>query len=395
MEYTANNKTITALRVTSAQSFEECPAKWFNENFVETERRDSPYATIGTAVHAIIERFLIARKAGEQAFAIIDKDENWSKIPNADERKNLRKYLDLLDKREYEIIATEYEFSFEMYPGYLPILGHIDLILFDKTTNTIIVWDHKTNRGYEGVEVWRHKLQPRLYTMAVRRMFPEAKNIRFVIGYVNLVTTVEWTITEEDDLVTFGRCGKIYGELERNQFETRIGTGCQYCSLRSTCLAFSAQVTEFKEDAIAKLESSGMSNAEKYLKLKQVVNLAKGYMLSTEIALMEEIKDSGGKIVCDGQEFTNETGSARKLDVNDVLPIVLSALNRDEEEIVGLRELLPEIFTAKLGCIDELKEPFPELARDIASKIITVSNKESSLKVTKIKSVAPRKIKGK
>jgi hypothetical protein len=125
------------------------------------------------------------------------------------------------------------------------------------------------------------------------------------------------------------------------------------------------------------------------------MSLAKGYMLDTEIALMEELKSNGGKLIHDGQEFTSEYGSSRKLNVNDVLPIVLSALNRDEEEIIGLRELLPEIFTAKLGCIDELKEPFPELAKSIASKITTVQNAEKSLNVAKIKSVAPRKIKGK
>jgi hypothetical protein len=240
---------IPSLRVTEVQSFEACPLQWHEKRFVLPKGESGPYARIGTAVHKVIELFVLGQLGGVE----------WSHIKfwlhnegvSDDEIENCYRYLGELRNLGLRPIAVEIAFELSPVLGQLPLTGHMDLVGVARDGALTIV-DHKTNRSRESVNVWRHRLQPVLYAWAARQLWPRYETYRFIIGYVNLHEFVQWDIDGEmnDELAVaryWQACREMQTYAARGQYEARLNDGCRFCPIKSRCPRLNAANNELLE----------------------------------------------------------------------------------------------------------------------------------------------------
>ncbi len=235
-EYRQQLISVKALRVTGAQSFESCPHKWHVEQFGAGKRRESKYARIGTAVHKVAEMFVTGQI-----------NVPWSEVAdwlrgegvNAEETDNCFEYLHSLAVLGLRVIAVEQAFELEVAPGLIPLLGHMDLVAVS-SREALVVLDHKTNRQSEPAATWARRLQPVLYSMAARRLYPGFAAQKFIIGYPNLGTFVEWDVDPaQNEAEAIERYAAIYRDMQLHSakgfYEQRVHDGCRYCPVKSRC----------------------------------------------------------------------------------------------------------------------------------------------------------------
>lgn len=229
------------IRVTQLARLLECPSQWRAIMLGEGVPGEMKYANIGTAVHLVIERFLAGEwetgpgpgwKEQEEYLAVmgVPAAERWAC------HEYCRTFMEPL--RPY-VFQMEHEFTLPLVKGAPPVRGHMDLVLAPPGAG-LILWDHKTNRHFKGVDAWSGEWQPRLYSWAARCLWrPMTSPLSFVIGHVNLSNTVRWQPDPTDWFVLHDAYQKVWAEvLESRQtgaWREAPCANCAFCPVKAGC----------------------------------------------------------------------------------------------------------------------------------------------------------------
>ena len=228
------------IRVTGVKTFHACPRRWKAEILGEGVHRESPYARRGTAVHAIVERYLRGEPATDAFFEEARIFLNSQELPE-EEIEACFRYLGTLEPLRDRVLHVEHTVSHSGY--WHPIVGHVDAIFWYNDEGDILILDHKTNRFYRGSDWWSRQPQQRLYAWLVRRTFlgrePPLRDIYFAIGYVNLDRRVIWRTDPADAAWAWQQYDNLMLELEvyrrTEEWPERVNPDCRFCPLKSTC----------------------------------------------------------------------------------------------------------------------------------------------------------------
>jgi CRISPR/Cas system-associated exonuclease Cas4 (RecB family) len=382
--YAEKLNELEYFRVTGLQEYENCPKKWAAERLFETGKQvSSKYAAIGTAVHAIIESHFKGEYAVRESQIKYMADAG----VDAEEITKCFRYIDLLSKERLQVGHLEMEFTLPLIPveGAKPVRGHLDFVGIQDDILTIV--DHKTNRTFEPVDVWKKKLQTRLYSMALRQLWKDhgVNEIRFIIGYVNLGTFVRWSTTAEDDVETAERITKIWNEIveytEKKEFEARLNDTCQYCSLTKVCDLFQNNVVKFQDSAASLM--LGMDDFQRYDLLKMVADLASKEADKLKPTLVQEVQAAGGTIARHGKVFELTQGQRRSVEFTPLFDALMQHAQENPQFYASVREFYGDLFSAKVGGVDELLKHFPELTKQIEA-LITVNTNQPSISIKSI-----------
>ncbi len=391
-------RLLDHVRVTSIKHFKECPRSWANAVFGTIEgigigarvtagpsENANKYSRIGTAVHLATEHYL-------RGFYDVDNDEHWSAWADylkgqetpPEEIKNARTYIMSLRDEKPNVIALEVELEMNI-PGFEKrILGHIDVVYKSEMTNGIKVQDHKTNRSYNDRAWWRQQMQPRLYSYGARRRWPDHTLLQYEIGYANLDSRVTWETSpsEDDDLEV--ELADIWKQMvhysETGIFPEKQNENCGWCPLAASCPTFNATMRGLKESFLAMIEVSPLEDV--YGFVRGVRAAAEKYEGIVEEKLREKLRDSSSQSLA-GHEFEvyTEQGKRRAADFHPVWEAIATYLYEHPECGAGVRELLPDLFTVKVGGVDKLAKRYPLLGERVSPHLTEKPFAQTTLKV--------------
>jgi hypothetical protein len=307
---------ISYFRSSSYNCFQICQTQYFLNYVLGWELKVGKAATKGTIVHKVLE-ILAKCKLAEQNNESLIKDDilGWvlieglhsdsfidaiyppifeyykkkeqASLDDKDQRECRRwvqKVIDdaFYDPRKLNIIYPEQKFDFEIKQDwaklpngqYLRIKGTIDLTI--ETNGNYEVVDWKTGKRrcwiteqYKTYDMLKDDFQLRLYHYAIRRLYPEIKNVLVTINYINHGGPV--TVDHSDENFEIAEA-KMHNQLIRIRHcnkPTRKMNGKHWfckrvCSYGKTRTRANPQLTQC-EFVTNELRQRGMATAvEKY-----------------------------------------------------------------------------------------------------------------------------------
>ena len=375
------------VRVTSLAMWFDCQYNWAQKFIHGVESESSQAASIGTAVHAIIEKFLRDGCVRDN-LTTPGMMKHWRIIPNA-EVENLISYLEWLSNANFTPFEIEQQFNLLVFANQPGLRGHIDCLAVSKTDpETVYIIDHKTNRSYEGVDVWSKRLQQLCYAYAVRKLYPQFKRVYFIIGYVNLQTFVSWETDPEDDKLTEAKFSQFCLELEEacksTYFARTINDKCNWCAERSTCPKLQSELVAFNQSVEERL--IGIPDPERYELLSTVVTISS--KMKEEIAgrLIDRVMAGEQVKTADGMsEYMVTYSKRRELSMESMIQVMVQ-FGLFPEQAVHYIETFDKLLSAKVAGLDSLKKSNPELYALLSSCITEKVGTNPLLKTTKLTS---------
>lgn len=244
----------THLSYSRLSRFEQCPLS-FKFHYVDRLPAEPGMPLrFGKVVHAALERLLREVIEQEKTGPVDDEravtlfSEAWAAEQLAGVHEfgegiaMLRAFVraqGVVDHRD--VLAVEKEFR--LSAGPFSVLGFIDRV--DRIDDeTIEVTDYKTNRQLFTREEVDTSLQLSLYEIAVRRMWPWAKNVRLTFAMLRHGVRMTTTRTEEQLAAALAYVETIGRMTESaTDFPARVSGNCVYCDHRAHCSAYADALT--------------------------------------------------------------------------------------------------------------------------------------------------------
>jgi hypothetical protein len=340
---------------------------------------------IGTAGHEIVESFL----KGEIGPDAVASHPSLSQVPDEKERAAIVEYARSKEVKKRRLLGTEIEFLVQPAPGILPVKGFIDAAYLHPD-GTVEIEDHKSNRSRETAEEWAIRIQPRLYSLVARRfLWPDAKKIRFTIGYMLMGGEVSWETDPAWDEDTVDRLVTAHGMMMATEHPEIVGEHCRWCALTATCGAYRDAIWGFRDSIIDALAEK--TPVDRYLELKAIEKLVKSEKEKAEEELKINI-EMQGKIVHGGKEwFMGETSERKSPSFLDVWRAAMGPAGYDLDAVDAIFAVADELFSVRLGGLDGLMKDHKELEKRIRPIIERTSKK--AIKNEPIEKIAkkPRK----
>lgn len=241
------NNNIDYISTSRLESYESCPS-CFKQTFLDRTLDTSSYFTyFGTAYHAVNEEIINHYiETGEQIEPQCQKW--WEKSPIHSHEKYLefKQLLEdfwkrtRLDELPYYPIFAEKEFYMKWDGCKVPVNGIIDVICKSrKDEGVYYVLDWKSNFLPFTQEELTNSLQFRIYTMAVKEMFEDCKEVRCVYHMLRhepqhcpIFTDRQLQDTKEYVVATVNQ---IVADTE---FPECTNTYCEHRECRHTCEAY-------------------------------------------------------------------------------------------------------------------------------------------------------------
>jgi len=248
------------LSVSAINDYCDCSLSYM---FNRVEHREPEFVSdalvFGITMHRVLERLYQAKKRRDippLAYVLEWFENFWiravEETPNIQFKEGenvqslLKKGKDLLatywkdhPQDGYRVLATEYEFSFEIEGLDVPIIGVIDLIEAD--TENFIISDFKTSsRAYASAEIDK-SLQLTLYYMAAKRNGFGDREILLRFDCLIKTKTPKfeqyYTVrTEEDEHRAIKKIRQVWSGIQKGVFiPNDTGWKCGYCSYKETC----------------------------------------------------------------------------------------------------------------------------------------------------------------
>lgn len=244
--YASSFNELRKLRVTSVQSAEECPRKWFRDNIgVDIVPSQNVHSRIGTICHLLAENFLRRNCLHTDMLTPQETSEITKElfaITNIREVQNFIAYSARLETFIVDWELLEIEQEYEIPVGLsLPVFGQIDAVFRNRRTGAMLVLDHKTNRRPETKEEWKAKLQPQAYSYAVMHKY-RCNSITFKIGQVNQSTDIEFSYQADELERIRDRFHSIWNTILANRQSppAKRNKYCQYCAHKEDCPKYQA-----------------------------------------------------------------------------------------------------------------------------------------------------------
>lgn len=235
----------------------KCPYEWKLHYIDDIEGESGFFAEVGSAMHETLEAYL---KQEVDVFKLPEYFENkWQEHVVHDAPPN--KYTDIsqqyyqqcmdyinqliFDFDKYEILGVEkeVEFTVDKYKFH----GFIDLLLKDKTTNEIIISDHKSfmprfkangeisKTQIEHFNEFKHQLY--MYSIPIIKEYGRVDKLRWNFFRGQQVYTIPWIKDEYEETIKWAldRINEISNEMiwlpdNSNQFYCKC-----LCSMRNKC----------------------------------------------------------------------------------------------------------------------------------------------------------------
>lgn len=241
------------LSVSSIETFQSCPAKWYYRYIEKLPSPKNYYSTAGSFIHKILEVFTIKfkytqnlRKAGSLAFKSACTDPELQQYLTPEIKEEGKSWLKFLVKRFESnpslippVISVETPFSFKIEEPTVQITvrGIIDRI-DQLDNNTIKIVDYKTSKDPNSL----NNFQLATYKLALKKKYPNAtiKTSYELIRHEFQTKEVEITPeTEVNALNTFIQNAKQILALKNSKpnepWEAKTSKLCDYCPYKVRC----------------------------------------------------------------------------------------------------------------------------------------------------------------
>lgn len=378
---------LSYIRTTSLRTFEKCPYTWATKYLtpVVTEEPRTGSAAVGTAAHTILHDH--GRQIVEaQAFATVDSkwpmaDEvsrAWQVVPAA-EHQNLLDYMqvinDLAFAQQWKLIAVESEFIEPMVGGMPKVRGQRDMKWWRPDDATLMVMDHKTNRNFDTLSHWKSDIQPQVYSWSARREHGPTVKVRFMIGYVNLGSQVEWETTAEDDADLQVRVGGIWEDMKAYEasgdWPMTIGGECGWCPLKSSCPELSQSLATLKDSFLSKVGQRTLGEQREWL--KAVVKAASAMLAEVEGSLEAKLLAANQPVRQGNYLYSLEYKESRKASFMSVYSAIAAKLPYLEQaQRDAVIAAIDDAFTVKVTGVDKLvrlAKPLGEAVNPLMPKV--------------------------
>lgn len=140
-----DDMTWSYSRVTS---FEDCPYQWFLQYIREEPKTDKFYASYGSFVHSLLEKYYKGKADKDSLYLEFLADFQDRVVGDRPNASIVSKYINRgkayfqnLSELDMDIIAVEKKVNFEV--GGYPFIGYIDLLCKTKDGDIVII-DHKS-----------------------------------------------------------------------------------------------------------------------------------------------------------------------------------------------------------------------------------------------------------
>jgi len=377
-------RQMNYIRVTSLKAFEECPYSWAVKYLTpgepEEEHRTGA-AAIGTAVHAILEDFLMQLHAGTEAGNMLT---NWEIVPEH-EHQAVHDYMaSVADIQAINPIAIEERLFYPIVNGMPPISGQMDFVT-EIPGNGLLILDHKTNRKFDGVEFWRIQLQQLLYAWMARKEWPGYSVYKFRIGYPNLGSYVEWETSADDDEPLVEHIENIWTKILKHSFTNiwprHINQYCGRCPIKFSCPLYTEATNGLVSSLQARLTTA--TTASKLEQMKAILKVVEAEKELLEAKLKLEIKEAGGRLVSGDNVYSLEFKEQREADFRTVWGAMNGWANAqvetDPNAIATLNEILPMAFGVRVTGLDAIAKQIPSLKQPFANAMQKVPSKNATI----------------
>lgn len=221
----------------SVNSYTNCPRCFKFERIDKVSKVQNAFAEWGSFMHSLFERYFSGELEFFELAPLYEKDYK----KNVKETFPYNRYVDLSEK--YYNTGLEYLSEFEGMPENYevlgveekanlvvdgrPFVGYIDLVLRDRNSNALVVWDHKSKADFKNdQEHMEYLRQLYLYAEYVKEKYGEyPAQLTFNMFRVGKIVESDFDQNELDATKRWfiGTIEKIY---EDREFKDKIEISC-------------------------------------------------------------------------------------------------------------------------------------------------------------------------
>lgn len=229
--------------------FERCPLSYKLHYIDKVESEPGIALRFGKVVHAVLER-LVREAVDDERSGPLSEDRALAIFRDAWTAENLtgvdlfQEGIEILKRfvrdqgvlEPRDILAVEKEFRLQVGP--FTLLGYIDRVdCVDRETIRII--DYKTNRLLYSRDELDTSLQVSIYHAAVRKLWPWAKDVKFIFWMLRHGVRQETTRTSDQVDSALAYVETLGRQTEgASDFPARINPNCVYCDHRLQCSVY-------------------------------------------------------------------------------------------------------------------------------------------------------------
>lgn len=362
-------KTILHVSASSIKMFESCPAQWRNEYLLGNRGPSGIYADIGTAVHEVVQDYLncIQNDPTNHPSLVC--------IPDQKERDLAVKYALAREGKRARLVGTEIEVLLQIKDNLPPIKAFFDAVYWHPG-DILEIEDHKTNRSYEPASEWAIKIQQRIYPLLARILWPQAKKIRFTIGYVMLDKIVEWETDPEWDIDTMERVLKAWEGMNQEQHEEKVGDHCRWCQLTGVCGSYQSTIRGFESSLLPMLREE--HPAEALGRLKSVKKLVEQEIEQTQTRLIKMIEEQGSVIAAGRVWSMTEKKKRNGPKFTEFYAAIHGSEGYDQDAMQIFFEHADDLLTVKLGPLDDMMKASGTIKSRVSGLISRTTEKALS-----------------
>lgn len=380
----------TSLSASSLQVYETCSARWKAEYLDRARGLAGDPANLGTAVHAVLERWVAQNfyRANVQAPMSYTNecvqalwDEEYSKLFDDQRRyaEGLQLCLGWVHRQDWSgrtVLTTETKKEIPLPTSIGPIPLRFVCDRVDRLDNgEIEVVDYKTLIRPVQPDDLRKRLQARLYSMAARTLYPDAPRIWVTFDLIRY-DSVGVVFTRDDDVATWSYIKSLAERIiaDDGTGET-MNTDCRYCVRRFNCESLTSHLAAGGPLGI----TDGHDAADRRLTLDAAAKALRGMVDELDTVILEHCEREGltnfvtdnGTAVKIGAKKTRSIDSAMaarvvgpelvaqhgKLGVT-VVDQLLKEKTLTDEQKAGLRALIrsqygnPSVSTDRVGGLE-------------------------------------------
>lgn len=345
--------------------FETCPLS-YRLHYIEKKQAEPGLPLrFGKTIHAVLER-LIKEVVDDERTGTLSEEraielyrEAWGaeRLIGMDVFAEglaiLRRFIaeqGVVDHRD--VLAIEKEFRLPVGP--FEVLGFIDRVdwLDDETVEVI---DYKTNHQLFTRDEVDTSLQMSLYEVAVRRLWPWAKNVKLTFWMLRHGVRQQTTRTEEQLADALAYVETLGRQTENaTEYPARLNTNCSYCDHRKQCPAYAEALKgkrEFIVEDLADLEGVARER-EEVARLAKALYARKGEL---EDILKAQLKERD-ELVLGGVRYRMFATTSLDYPLEPTLSLLADATGLSRDEVLG-----------KLGAID--KKALDALLKSLGKKL--------------------------
>jgi RecB family exonuclease len=323
--------------------FEQCPLSYRLHYIDKKTATPGIELQFGKVVHSALEFLLrclvldevvgripeeLAVKAFQGAWAREQMTGSSLFAEGVDIVRNFVRDADVFDARR--VLGLEKEFR--LAAGRFTVLGYIDRIdVVDDETVEVI--DYKTNRILFARDEVDASLQLSLYELAVRQLYPWAKNVKLTFWMLRHSVRMQTSRTPEQ-LDAALRYVETLGEQTESatDFPARLNPNCIYCDHRLDCPAYATALAG-KRTVIAEDMEDLAAVAKEREEVARISKILDARKRELETTLKAHLADNQ-ELSVGGVRYTMLNVASTRYPLDETLATLAAATNLPKEDLL-------------------------------------------------------------